>query len=255
MVARRLPAQPAPDPRHQEITRPGDVVPPHVENAARGQRRPRLLGVGRHVEAEHLARAERHARVPLGRQVQPVGVPGPAVLHTAQGPQVEHRAAVPVGDGPDVSVVGGDLAAQVLEHGHATGVESGRHHDRAGHRGELDQGPLEALGHLVGVGAGPDDVVAPGAERDEVRGHGDGPRNLVRHDLVEELSAYGEIGVLEVALGPAVGEQDGEPVGPADERPVGAGIPHALGEAVPHRYVRPDHCSAVTLRIVCHSGP
>ncbi len=170
MVPRGLAAQPAPDPRHQELACPVDVVPPDVEGAAHRQRRPLLLGVGRHVEAEHLSRAERHARVPLGRQVQPVGVPGPAVLDAAQGPQVEHRAAVPVGDGPDMPVVRGDLATQVLEHGHATGVEPGRHHDRAGHGRELGDGALEALGHLVRVGAGPEDVVAARAERDEVRG-------------------------------------------------------------------------------------
>lgn len=179
--------------------------------------------------------------MPLGRQVEPVVVPGPAVLNGLQGPQVEHRTAVPVGNGPHMTVVRGDLAAQMPQHGHATGVETGRDHDRADLGGEPGDRPLEALGDLVGVGAGPDDVVAARAERDQVRGQFDGLRKLVLDYLVEQFAAHGEVRVVEVALGSSVREQDREPVGPTDERPVGAGVADALGEAVPHRNVRPDH--------------
>lgn len=86
-----------------------------------------------------------------------------------------------------------------------------------------------------------------------MRGQFDGPRKLVGHDLVEQFSAHREICVPEVAFGTPVGEKHRESVGPADECPVGTGVADALGEAVPHRHVRPDHCLAVILRIVCHN--
>ncbi len=104
----------------------------------------------------------------LGREVQPVGVPRPAVLHAPQRPQVEHRAAVPVGDGPHMPVVRRDLAAQMLEQRDAPGVEPGGHHDRPGRRREPGDRLLEALGDLVRVGARAQDVVAARAEGDQV---------------------------------------------------------------------------------------
>ncbi|GAA3292487.1 hypothetical protein GCM10020295_11940 [Streptomyces cinereospinus] len=138
-------------------------------------------------------------------------------------------------------VVGGDLAAQVPQHGDAPGVEAGRHQHGSRGCGQRGDRPFEALRHVVRVGAEAQDVVAAGAEGDQVRREFGGPWHLLGHDLVEQPAAYGEIGVLEVALGSAVREQYGEPVGPADERPAGAGVADALGEAVPHRHVRPDH--------------
>jgi hypothetical protein len=140
-----------------------------------------------------------------------------------------------------VSVVGGDLAAQVPEHRDATGVEAGGHEDGAGRGGQGRDRALEALGDLVGVGARADDVVAARAERHQVGRETDRLRDLVGHDLVEQLPAHGEVGVGEVAFWPPVGEEHREPVGPADEGAVGPGVADALGEAVAHRHVRPDH--------------
>lgn len=255
MVARGLAAQPAADPRHQVLACPVHVVAADLQRAARRHRGPGLFRVGRHVDADDLAGAQGHARVPLGREVQAVVVPGAAVLDALQRPQVEHRAAVAVGDGPHMPVVGGDLAAQMLEQGHAPGVEAGGHHDGARGGGEPGDGLLEAFGHVVRVAAGTDEVVAARAERDQVGSEFNGLGDLLLHDLVEQFSSYGEVGVVEVALRPPIGEQYGEAVGPADERTVGAGIADALGEAVPHGHVRPDHWSVVALRIVCHISP
>ncbi|WOI45627.1 hypothetical protein R1Z03_24870 [Acidovorax sp. BLS4] len=72
---------------------------------------------------------------------------------------------------------------------------------------------------LVGVGARPDDVVAARAEGDQVRGERHGLGELVRHDLVEEFAAHGEVRIAEVTLGAPVREEDREAVRPADEGP------------------------------------
>ena len=198
-----------------------------------GRRAPPGRGPGR--------RAGRRGCVPPPK-MEPVVVPRPPVLHGPQGPQVQHRAVVAVGDGPDMGGVHGDLAPQMLEHGDATGVEAGGDHDRADRLRQVGDRTLEALCHIVRVGAGTDDVVAARAEADQIRCQLLGAGDLVLDYLVEEFSAYGEVGVAEVAVGPAVREEHREPVGPADKRPVRAGVADALGEAVPHRHVRPDHC-------------
>lgn len=176
--------------------------------------------------------------------MQPVVVPGTAVLDGLEGPQVEHRAAVAVGDRAHMPVVRRDLAAQVLEDRDVPGVEAGGHHDRADGGGQSGHGLLEALRDVVGVGSGTDDVVAAGGEGHQVRGQFDGARELVLHDLVEELAAYGEVRVPEGVLGGPVVQEDGETVGPAHEGPVGTGVPDAFGEAVPHRRVGPNRAAA-----------
>ncbi len=220
-----------------------------------GGGRPGLVRIGGHVEAEDLAGPQRDPGVALRRQVQSVAVPGAPVLDRLEGPQVEDRTAVAVRDGPYMPVVRGDLAPQVLQHRDAAGVEAGRHHDGADGGGEVGDRALEALRDLVGVGAGPDDVVAARAEGDQVRGEFLGPPELVVDDLVEQLPAHGEVGVGEVAFRLPVREQYRETVRPTDEGSFGAGVADAFGEAVPHRHVRPDHRSVVTLRIVCHVEP
>lgn len=176
--------------------------------------------------------------------MQPVAVPGPPVLDGLEGPEVEHRAVVAVRDGPHVPVVRRDLAPQVAEQRDAPGVEARGHHDGADGRLQVGKGPLEAFGHLVGVRAGPDDVVAARAEAHQVGSELLGPGHLVLDDLVEELAPDSEVGVAEGPLGPLICEQHREPVRPADERPVRAGVTDALRETVADRRVRPERAAA-----------
>lgn len=174
--------------------------------------------------------------------------------------------------------VRGDLAAQMTQHGNAAGVEAGGDHDSADGPGQFGDRALEALGHVVGVGAGPDDVIAARAEAHQIGGEFLGARYLLLDDLVEEASAYGEIGVPEIpvsrtggsigsagvrrriGVGELVREKYREAVRPADEGSVRTQVTDSLGEAVANRCVRPDRAIPVTdatlifSRIVCHKG-
>ncbi len=237
------------------LPRPVDVVAARLGRGAPGLRRPRLVRVGRDVEAQHLRGTQRHPRVPVGRQVQPVLAPGPPVLHGLQRPQVQDRAVVPVRDRPDVRGVRRDLAAQMPQHRHAPGIEPGAQQHRPDLLPQVGDGRLVPLGHRVRVRARPQDVVAAGTERHQVGGQLLGPRHLFLHDLVQQAAADREVGVAELALRAPVRQQDRQPVRPADVRPVTAGIPDSLGEAVPDGCVRPDGAVCATahlLRIVCH---
>ena len=181
--------------------------------------------------------------------MQPVRVPGAPVLHGPERPEVEDGAVVAIGDGPYMSGVRGYLAAQMAQDGHAPGVEAGGDHDGGDSAHEVGDGAFETFGDIVGVGARPDDVVAAGTERHQVRGEFLRTWNLLGHDLVEEPAPYSEIGVPEIAVRRVdgfvahrqlVGEQDRQPVRPADIPAFGTQIPHSLGETVTDRCVRPD---------------
>ncbi|MGY3678467.1 hypothetical protein ACVWXU_002090 [Streptomyces sp. TE33382] len=223
-----------------------------------------LIRIGGHVHTEHLCRAQRDAGVALGGQVQPVVVPGAPVLHRAERPQVQDGAVVAVGDGPQMDVVRRDLAAHVPQHRHTAGVEPGGDHDGADRVAQIGDRALEALGQIVGVGARPDDVVAARTEADQLGGQLLGAGDLLLDYLVEEASAYGEIGVPEIPVRgilrarrgvgdrEPVRQQDREPVRPADKGPVGAGVSDSFGEAVANRRVRPDDLWLIVSRIVCH---
>ena len=61
--------------------------------------------------------------------------------------------------------------------------------DRGAGTAETDNGILEHLSDLVGIGSGTDDIVAARAERDEVGGEVECRLDLLRNDLRDQLAA------------------------------------------------------------------
>jgi len=116
---------------------------------------------------------------------------------------------------------------------HPAHVEPGEHQDLGPGGGHPAEGLVEAAGQVVGVAGEPDDVVATGRERDQVRAQPLGHRYLVRDDLVQQLAAHGEVGVAQPGL--VLGQPLGDPVGPAARGPVRSPVVQAFGEAVPDR--------------------
>ena len=86
-------------------------------------------------------------------------------------------------------------------------------HDRRVVAGEPLDRVLEARRDLVGVGAGPDDVVAARRDRDEVGAQRERRLELLVDDLLDELAAHREVRVREV-LG-ALREHLRDAIGPA----------------------------------------
>src|SRR5699024_4251097 len=111
-VARGLPAQPPPDPRRQVLLGPAGLLAHDLTDRTRR--------AGRDAEAldrQRLAALERGQRL-LGHEVVAFGgevdaVVGPQLpgIERTQPPQVDHVAAVPLGDRPQMSVVDADAGA------------------------------------------------------------------------------------------------------------------------------------------------
>jgi hypothetical protein len=95
-------------------------------------------------------------------------------------------------------------------------------------------GPVEHLGHGVGIGPGPEQVVAAGGEADQIRRHRDRKGHLVVRYLPQQPAADREVGVTQARA--AGGQPLGEPVGPAAAAAaVGVRVADAFGEAVAQR--------------------
>ncbi len=144
-------------------------------------------------------------------------------------------AAVQVGDGADVQVEHREPAPHLPHERGVARVHPGEQHDVGAGGAQVAHGPGQRLGHAVGVAARPQQVVAAGAEADQVWLQLDRHRHLVPHDLVDQLAAHREVGVPEAGL--QRGEALGHPVGPAPEVPVRTGVVEPLGEAVADRDV------------------
>ena len=117
------------------------------------------------------------------------------------------------GDRAEVLVVDRDLAADAAEHRREADVDAGEDDDRRAVAGQPLDRVLEPRRDLVGVGAGPDDVVAARRDRDEVGLQRERRLELLVDDLLDELAAHREVRVGEVV--DVLREHLGDAVGPA----------------------------------------
>ncbi len=224
-------AQAPQHPRHEVRARPVDVARARLAPGARRQR----LGLQRFegvLDGERLQHHARHGVVAERREVQPVDVPHARVLDLGERPLVGHDAVVPGGDRADVLVVDRDLAAQPPEDGGELDVGAREEHHGRALGGEPGDHAVQALREAVGVGAGPEEVVAARGERHEVGVQRERGLDLLVGDLAEQPAADREVRVGE-ALDLA-GQHLGDPVGPAAV-PAGAarlGVADALREGV-----------------------
>ena len=133
MVAGGGTAQPPADPGRGVFPGPVSVRPAGREprglpgRLAAGtlHRRQRRAPVGAGRQAHHLAGPQRHPAVAVGRQVQPVRTPFPAVGQHVHRPQVHQLALAAGGDRAQVHVVHGGLAADQPDQRERAGVEPG----------------------------------------------------------------------------------------------------------------------------------
>ena len=89
------------------------------------------------------------------------------------------------------------------------------------------------------------DVVPARRQADQAGCQFDGARQLLGHDLAQQLSADGQVGVPEP--GPLRGQDPGHPVGPAPEPAAGIGVLEPLGKAVTDRHERVDSGHQITV--------
>ena len=190
-------------------------------------------------DADFLGRAQRHPAVSFRGQVQPILAPHARVAEHPHRPQVDQEAVMLAGDGPQVRVEDGGPAADHPDEREQARIESGEDQHPAPGRAQLLDGGVEGLGQQVRVDPGPQQVVAAGGDRDQVRAHGRGRGDLFVQDLGQHLAADGEVGVAQVGL--LRGQHLGQPVSPAPAvAAVRPRVPDALGEAVAQRHQRPD---------------
>lgn len=109
-------------------------------------------------------------------------------------------------------------------------------------------GPVVPVGYPVGVAARSQEVVASGAERDEVGVEGACPWHLAFDDLVDQCAADGEVGVGEGRLRALPGQMADEAVGPADQCAVRGCVAEPFGETVADCHVRRD--AGIAVRVV-----
>jgi D-alanyl-D-alanine carboxypeptidase (penicillin-binding protein 5/6) len=230
-VAGGLVAEAPQHPRDEVGPSPADVARAGLGPGARGERLG-LQGLQVVLDRERLQHHARDRVVAERREVQPVDVPHARVLDLGQRPLVGHDAVVPGGDGADVLVVDGDLAAEPAEDGGELDVGAREEHHRGALGGQARDHAVEALGEPVGVGAGTEDVVAARGEGHEVGVQGQGGLDLLVRDLGEEPPADREVRVGEALH--LVRQHLGHAVGPAAVAGGAArlGVADALREGV-----------------------
>ena len=162
-------------PGNEIFARPDEVDRASLTPGSHGER----VGLHGLQVVGHVERPQHHAChlvVTERIHVQAVVVEEPHVLHLFERPLVGDDAVVAVGDAADVLVVDRDLATEVAEDRGEVRVDAGEHDDRGTAAHEAHDGVLELLRDGIRVAAGPDDVVAPGGEGDEIGLEGEARR-------------------------------------------------------------------------------
>ena len=155
----------------------------------------------RHEVVGHIQRTQDHPRdlvVTQRVQVESVVIEEPGILNLFERPLVGDDAVVAVCDGAQVFVIDRDLPAKRAEDGSEARVDAREDHDCRAGAAQTHDRILEQLRDLVRVGTGPDDVVAPRAERDQVGRKLECRLDLFVDDLGDEFAAHREICVCEV---------------------------------------------------------
>ncbi len=189
--------------------------------------------------AERLQHGLSDPAVALGREVEPVLGPEPAVVEAGRGVQVDHRDARVLGELVDEVLHPQDRGEQPGRAGHPAGGVGAAEHDHGGAGGaQPGGGGAEEFLDPGDVAARAQHVVEPAGQGDQFGAQAGGPLDLLVVDLADELAPDGEVGVPEAVgrvFGRMFGRQPGgEAVGPAPVVAVGQQVvAHALGEGVP----------------------
>jgi hypothetical protein len=173
--------------------------------------------------------------VALGGEVDAVAVPHPPVLDPVRTPLVEDDGSVPGRDRPQRGVGHRDPPAGAAQDRRLPRVHPGRQQHVGAGGPETSDGVLQVGGQPVGVGAGPQQVVAAGDQAHQVRPGVQRDRHLLGEHLREQPAADGQVRVLQLAVG-----RGREVLG----QPVGLGRVSAI---LTGGFGRPGLCSIVTI--------